>query len=60
MICAYALVWPHDNRPLFFHTLALAEENRQWFTKNYKRNSKGELRGEPFVVKLIPDLEPPK
>lgn len=52
MITAYALVWPNDTRPLFYHSPERAEEDRKWFAKNYLRNSQGELRGEPRIVTL--------
>lgn len=49
---AFALCWPNDARPLLFLTREQAEENRKWFTKNYKLDRNGHPRGEPFIVKL--------
>lgn len=54
MIVCYALCWPNDRRPLFYHDREKAEEDRKWFSKNYTRNSRGELRGDPFIVDLVP------
>lgn len=53
-LVAYALVWPNDDKPLLFTSAAIAEENRKWFSANYKRNNQGELRGEPRVIELVP------
>ncbi len=55
MLEAWALCWPADPVPLLFTRCELAEENRVWFTKNYKTDSQGKPRGEPFIVRLIPD-----
>lgn len=56
-ITAFALVWPNDDRPLLFLTKELAEENRRWFTKNYKLNAQGQPRGEPEVIELSGQIE---
>lgn len=49
---AWALCWPGDPRFLLFDDGRLAEENRQWFSKNYKTTPQGTPRGEPFVLNL--------
>jgi hypothetical protein len=53
-IRAWALCWPNDRFPLLFLTEEAAEENRVWFSKNYKTNRDGLPRGEPFIVELAP------
>ena len=49
---AWALCWPADPHPLLFTTKEAAEENRAWFSKNFKTDRHGNLRGEPFVLLL--------
>ena len=52
---AFALCWPNDDRPLLFLSREVAEENKRWFSANYKRNRDGQLRGEPFIAELAPN-----
>lgn len=52
-VIAFALCWPNDDRPLLFLSAELAEENRRWFTQNYKIDRNGRPRGAPYVVKLV-------
>jgi len=54
---AYALCWPNDPRPLLYWSAETAEQERQWFTKNYAIDRDGRERGRPFVVELT-DLPP--
>ena len=49
---AWALCWPGDPVPLLFTTERVAEENRVWFSKNYKTDRDGNPRGEPFLLVL--------
>lgn len=49
---AWALCWPEDPRVLLFDSERLAEENRAWFSKNYKTTPQGTQRGDPFVLNL--------
>jgi len=49
---AWALCWPEDPRALLFDSEKLAEENRVWFSKNYKTTPQGAARGEPFILRL--------
>lgn len=50
---AWALCWPNDPVPLLFSTKEAAEDNKAWFTKNFKTNRDGNSRGEPFIVELV-------
>lgn len=49
---AYALCWPNDPVPLLYLSQGRSEEDRVYFTKNYKKDRHGNLRGDPFVVEL--------
>lgn len=52
MISAFALCWPDEPDFLLYRRENHAIEDQKWFSKNYRTNSKGMARGEPFVVKL--------
>lgn len=51
-IKAWALCWPEDENYLLYKSFDLAEKDRAWFSKNYKTNSDGLPRGEPFILNL--------
>ena len=56
--CRLRPLLANDDKPLLFNSFEIAEENRRWSTTNYKRNSRGELRGDPYIVKLVPHENP--
>lgn len=49
---AWALVWPSDPHVLLYKSADRAEEDRVWFSKNFKTDRDGNMRGEPFVIEL--------
>ncbi len=53
----FALCWPNDPRPLLYLDEAQAWEDLKWFRANYKLNRDGQPRGEPFIVRLVPDAQ---
>jgi hypothetical protein len=54
---AYALCWPNDPRPLLYWNKETAEQERQWFMKNYKTDRNGNPRGEPVIVELTGEIK---
>ncbi len=50
---AFALRWPNSDTFLLYQTETQAEEDRKWFSKNYRTDSDGLPRGEPYVVRLV-------
>lgn len=50
---AWALCWPNDPHPLLYEKFEAAEQDRIWFTKNYKTTPQGAPRGEPYLLELI-------
>ena len=49
---AWALCWPADPKPLLYDSPEKAEQDRKWFSQNYKTDGQGNHRGEPFVLEL--------
>jgi hypothetical protein len=55
---AWALCWPGVQNHLLYMTKELAEQDRAWFSKNFKTNRDGIQRGEPFILKLAVKQNP--